>query len=204
MKNGGVDKYCDLMREVKDRTYAINRILKERANLGFMPIHVEVVYLQYRKILELIAFGSLVANFDVYSQARASYARDWHARRIVEAIEKLNPNFYPEPVNQVDTPGERASVRLDKVTEPYLSLEEFIKLYEICGGVLHSENPYGDNYKYSMLYKEASTWGAKIRNLLNAHQVRLVGDDGFYLIQMAAENKKPTYTYFELVGDAVE
>ena len=201
MKNGGVDKYCDLMREAKDRTYAVNRILNEKANLGFMRIHVEVVYLQFRKILELVAFGSLVANFELYSTSRESYARDWHATRIVDAIKKLNPDFYPEPVSQTPVTGEKYSTRFEKLELPYLTLDDFIELYDKCGGVLHSENPYGDFYRYDVLFKEAKTWGAKIRNLLNAHQVRLVGDEGFYLIQMGASGKKPSYTYFEPLPD---
>lgn len=191
-------KYCDLMQESKYRTQVIGSLLQGKANLGFLPINVESLYLQFRKTLELIAFGSLVANKEKYSEARAEYSSDWNAKRVLKLVERLNPRFYPEPINQVPVVGERYKTDLKPVTENFLSRAEFEILYDRCGGVLHSENPYGDTYKYDELWAEGIGWATKIRNLLNCHSIHLVDEnDRFFLIQMGAG--KPTYTLFEAV-----
>ena len=191
-------KYCDLMEESKHRTKVIGALLQGKTNLGFLPINVESLYLQFRKTLELIAFGSLVANRDKYSDARAQYASDWNAKRVLKLVEQLNPKFYPQPINQVPINGKKYKTELKPVTENFLSRAEFEILYDRCGGVLHSENPYGDTYKYDELWAEGLGWAIKIRNLLNCHKIHLVDDaDRFFLIQMGTG--KPTYTLFEAV-----
>ncbi|WP_130901437.1 hypothetical protein [Pseudomonas sp. Sample_23] len=106
--------------------------------------------------------------------------------------------FYPEPINQIPVTGEKYKTELKPITEGFLSRSEFEILYDRCGGVLHSENPYGDTYKYDELWAEGLGWAIKIRNLLNCHKIHLVDDaERFYLIQMGRE--KPTYTLFEAV-----
>lgn len=198
MKVEEAQKYCDLMQESKHRTKVIGSLLQGKTNLGFLPINVESLYLQFRKTLELIAFGSLIANREKYSEARAEYASDWNAKRVLKLVERLNPRFYPEPINQVPVIGEKYKTELKPVTENFLSRAEFEVLYDRCGGVLHSENPYGDTYKYDELWAEGLGWAVKIRNLLNCHTIHLVDDaDRFFLIQMGTE--KPTYTLFEAV-----
>lgn len=198
MKVEEAQKYCDLMQESKHRTKVIASLLQGKTNLGFLPINVESLYLQFRKTLELIAFGSLIANREKYSEARAEYASDWNAKRVLKLVERLNPNFYPEPTNQVPVIGEKYNTELKPVTENFLSRDDFEILYDRCGGVLHSENPYGDTYKYDELWAEGLGWAVKIRNLLNCHTIHLVDDaDRFFLIQMGTG--KPTYTLFEAV-----
>ena len=198
MKVEEAQKYCDLMQESKHRTKVIASLLQGKTNLGFLAINVESLYLQFRKTLELIAFGSLIANREKYSEARAEYASDWNAKRVLKLVERLNPRFYPEPTNQVPVTGEKYKTELKPVTENFLNRDEFEILYDRCGGVLHSENPYGDTYKYDELWAEGLGWAVKIRNLLNCHTIHLVDDtDRFFLIQMGTEN--PTYTLFEAV-----
>lgn len=198
MKIEEAQKYCDLMQESKHRTKVIGLLLQGKINTGFLPINVESLYLQFRKTLELIAFGSLIANREKYSEARAEYASDWNAKRVLKLVERLNPMFYPEPINQVPVTGEKYKTELKPITEGFLSRSEFEILYDRCGGVLHSENPYGDTYKYDELWAEGLGWAIKIRNLLNCHKIHLVDDaERFYLIQMGRE--KPTYTLFEAV-----
>jgi hypothetical protein len=185
------------MLEAKNRTKVIHLLLTGKTNLGFLPVNVEAVYLQFRKILELIAFGSLVANHEVYSTARKQYASDWNAKRVLSLAEKLNPKFYPIPVNQVPVEGKEHVAEFLEIKEGVLTRSDFETLYDACGGVLHSENPYGNTYEYDRLWDAATVWGAKIRNLLNSHEVHLVGDKKrFYLIQMGRDND-PTYTLFE-------
>lgn len=192
-------KYCDLMLELKCRINAVNALATGSVSLGYLPINVESIYLQYRKVLELIAFGSLVANKDRYAEARANFSSDWHAERVLKQIERINPDFYPEPILQTPVEGGDFCAKFEKFHGDYLTRESFSILYDKCGDILHSENPYGDQYDYTEFMDQAVAWGVKIRNLLNAHSIRLVDDEKFYLIQMGGQSQKPSYTLFEMM-----
>lgn len=201
MKSEEAQMYCDLMLEAKHRTNVLASLLKGDVSLGYLPVDVETAYLQFRKILELIAFGSLIANKEKYAEVRKQYAKDWNAKRVLNLAENLNPEFYPVPIAQIPVEGKSYSTELKKLESGFLTRKDFEVLYDQCGGVLHSENPYGDKYKYDQLWGDIPYWALKIRNLLNCHGVHLVGDKGrFYLIQMGAEGS-PTYTLFEEVGE---
>jgi hypothetical protein len=67
----------------------------------FEPPTLESTTLQLRKILELIAFGSLVANKDSYSTVYAKVSKTWNAGDLLRELEDVNPEFYPVPVIQV-------------------------------------------------------------------------------------------------------
>jgi len=67
-------KYCDLMEEIKRRTAVIDFFLVGDGHALYQPPTIESVGLQSRKVLELIAFGSLVANKESYSAAYARFA----------------------------------------------------------------------------------------------------------------------------------
>jgi hypothetical protein len=197
MKSVDAQKYCNLMQESKHRTKVVISLIKGDVNLGYLPVNVEAVYLQFRKILELIAFGSLIANRHMYSQARKKYASDWNAKKVLDLAETLNPKFYPVPINQVKVEGKEYSTEFQPVVDGFLTRSDFERLYNICGGVLHSENPYGNTKEYNELWASAPGWMLKIRNLLNSHEVHPVGNKRqFYLIQMGSDGD-PTYTLFE-------
>lgn len=63
------------METVKLRTALIEDIMKGKCNLPDVPL-IESAALQFRKVLELIAFGSLVANEKVYKATHADFAKD--------------------------------------------------------------------------------------------------------------------------------
>jgi len=55
-----------------------------------------------------IAFGSLGANKTEYSAAQKNFASCWNAKAMLEALVKVNPDFYPVPL---DPPQEVAPGR---------------------------------------------------------------------------------------------
>ena len=109
---------------------------------------IESAYLQFRKILELIALGSLVANKDEFSKVYNDFAKYWNARHLLKDLERLNPNFYPRPV--VEVPSKRAGTKMDlqDKKDGFLTKDEFLKLYEKCGAIMHAGNPYGSQIDY--------------------------------------------------------
>ena len=54
--------------------------------------------LQIRKILELIAFASLVANKNVYTAVFSKVSKAWNAGDLLKELEQVNPDFYPVPI----------------------------------------------------------------------------------------------------------
>ena len=88
-------QYADCMEEIKKRTTVVNGFLIREYHAKYVQTTAESICLQIRKILELIALGSLVANRPEYQKYRKNFRRDWNAKRILETLERANPNLYP-------------------------------------------------------------------------------------------------------------
>src|SRR3981081_1016837 len=96
--------YSGLMDEMKIRLDAVEFAIS--GLLQFHPIiHREFSYLQLRMICELIALGCLVAHGDIPATKSKTLRRAWSADEIFKALEKLHPDFYPHPVEQITVPG---------------------------------------------------------------------------------------------------
>src|SRR5690349_16787754 len=88
--------YANCMEKVRQRVNAVRwLVMTARALQVDHFLITEGVFVQFRKILELIAFASLSAHRELYSQAYANYHMHWRAKDMLNAVEKLNPNFYP-------------------------------------------------------------------------------------------------------------
>ena len=184
------------MAEVKLRTRVVYALMDGKLHVGFKATTIEVIYLQFRKMLELIAIGSLVANKDVYSKAHESFIKHKRADYIIKDIERLNSNFYPQPI--IQKPSGVSGVKMEWLERPqdYLTKDDLIKLYGKCGIILHSENPYGSQIDYGYYESKMQYWGSRIMNLLNAHYIRLVNDPNLYLIQMGSKDEAPSHCAF--------
>lgn len=189
------------MTEIKRRTLVVDAFSQGATHAMYKATSVETIYLQFRKILELIAMGSLVANKEVFSQVYEKFTTCWNATYIVKDIERINPHFYPQPI--IQQPSNKKGIKSEfakRKSEDHLTKDDLLKLYEKCGAILHSENPYGSQIDYDYYDGKVLEWRNKIRNLLNAHEIRLVNDDNLYLIQMGATDAPPTYTPFAPIG----
>ena len=49
----------------------------------------------------------------------------------------------------------------------------------------HAANPYGKGIDYGYYAKMLPEWRTRIMNLLNSHNIQLVGNPGIYLVHMA-------------------
>jgi hypothetical protein len=200
MNSDDIQKYLDLMGEIKRRTAVIDAFSAGLTHAVYKATTIESIYLQYRKILELIALGSLVAQKDVFSTVYADFAKYWNAELLVKDIERLNPNFYPEPI--IQQPSTRPDTKMDFILrkDDFLTRDDLIKLYKKCGAIMHSGNPYGSQVDYGYYEKMSGHWRERIVNLLNAHRIRLIDDPNLYLVQMGAPDAPPTHTTFVLAS----
>jgi len=155
------EKYCNLMEEVKLRINVITYFLSGQGHALYPPATLESMCLQIRKILELVAFGSLVANKQAYSA-----------------------DFYPVPIIEVPSGILGVQMRHKKRVGDYLDETEFKKVYGRCGAMAHAANPYSKGIDYGYYARMLPVWRTRIVNLLNAHNIQLLGNPGIYLIHM--------------------
>lgn len=190
-----MDKYCDLMEEIKRRVNVIDFFLSGSGHAIYKPTTVESTCLQIRKVLELIAMGSLIANKNIYSTTHKEFSKHWNAELLLRDMERLNHDFYPTPV--IEIPSETIGVKnnLKKREGDFLTKAEFVAVYKKCGAITHTNNPYGSKVDYAYYDREIPIWRQRIINLLNCHEIRLVNDPGFYLIHMREDRDNKVHFY---------
>jgi hypothetical protein len=172
------------MDEVKRRFKVMEYFSGKGGHALYKYTTLETIALQMRKVLELVAMASLVANKPLYAATYTNFAKHWNAKLLLRDLERVNPDFYPKPIRELPplAPGENG--RFEEVADGYLTKEHFILLYEKCGGLLHARNPFGAELRYGEFARSSPTWTAQIRNLLTCHSVQLVGDTNMYLVHM--------------------
>lgn len=167
--------YQDCLYEIKNRINVIADHLNHITTEKYLIIEVETICLQFRKILEKIALMSLVANKKLYSEQHEKFAKHYHAQRILHDLERINPEFYPVPTKT--RTNEKGIKEWIEIKSGYLTKEEFIKIYEQCGGMMHAQNPYASMKNYEAIQKCFPEWLTKICILLNHHHISLVGNE---------------------------
>lgn len=190
--------YLNQMEMIKLRQSVISNIINKRNTTGYQYSDIEICVLEIRKIIELIAMGSMVSNIEKYSEIHDKYQKDWNARLIFQDIERINPRFYPEPI-EIDKTG-----TFDKfipLDTDYLTKEDAIKVYEKCGAFLHEDNPFKEKHDTSFYESKIPVWNGKIVKLLNRHLVHLYDDKMYYVIMKSEINGKASGNVFEATKD---
>lgn len=190
------DKYLKILDEIKRRASVIDAFMAGNTHAVFEATNIETVCLQFRKILELIAFASLIANVKEYSLQYDKFAKHWNPRLMLRDLERVNPDFYPRPI--IQQPATESGIKMRWLDRPddYLTKDRLVSIYEKCGALMHAENPYGSPTDYGFYKNNFLLWRKQIVNLLNAHTITLSGDSNLYLFQMASNNTYPTYHKF--------
>ncbi|MBL4571867.1 MAG: hypothetical protein JKY86_02190 [Gammaproteobacteria bacterium] len=190
------DKYRSLLIEIKHRTKVVDAFIFRQAHAVYLPTTTESVCLQIRKILELIAFGSLIANLEEFSKQHEKFSKYWNASLMLKDMGRVNPEFFPRPI--IQNPSEEIGIhrKWDDRPDDYLTKDKFVKVYEKCGAILHSDNPFGSKIDYLYYQSSLPIWRNELVNLLNAHTIKLVGDKNLYLFQMGSGENNPSYNAF--------
>lgn len=188
--------YLRNMQRIKWRLNAIADIREGRRTTTYNQTNIEFCVLQMRKILELIAFSSLVSDTDVYKEQLNNIERMWNAKHILADIERIHPNFYPKPI-VIDENDK--GIWHDR-QEPYLTRDEFIKVYDKCGKFLHEDSPYKTDKEiqneYDQLWIDIGKWGQLIINLLFTHTIHLYNQKDLFYISMNKKDQPPHGSIF--------
>jgi hypothetical protein len=126
--------YCNLMHEVRHRIDLILRLHEDHYKLPPQPA-AELGYLQLRMVCETIALGCLAVHGEAPGARTAKIRSAHEADYILNALERLHPNFYPQP--GVSAPHPNGGRSFIPTTAEYMTKPELLKLYWECGDRLH-------------------------------------------------------------------
>jgi len=191
--------YHDCLFEIKKRIDVIAEYLNgERKE--YQIVRVEIICLQFRKILEKIALMSLVANKEAYAENNEKFAKHYHAERIIRDLERINPNFYPVPIERTLIKDDLYDLK--EITDGFLTKDEFVKVYEKCGAMMHAHNPFSDMRQLNYYEKNFHEWLTKIHNLVSHHKIQLIGGKAMVVgILIRSDNGLPQALIFEQIDN---
>jgi hypothetical protein len=173
--------YVNSMSRIRQRVDLIEKVFTGQVNLDADAFVGEVIFLQFRKILEEMAFSSLIANKEKYSEANAKFSEHWNAARILETVRKLNPGFYPIPLEAPTWNGH--AHHFDPIDDGFLTEADFATLYQASSEVLHTRNPYCKGDPTIQVRYAVGEWISRIQTLLSWHQVVLL-DGGSWVVHI--------------------
>jgi len=188
MKAADIPQYCALMEEIKHRVLVVQGFLDDSCHTMHLASTIESVYLQIRKILELVALGSLVLNKDEYQKVNTKFAKCWNARLILQDIDRINPHFYPQPFKDING-------KFVDITSGFLTRKKFPDVYAKCGAILHADNPYGSRVDYAYYQKSIQPWLTEIMVLLGTHKINLLDHPNFYVVHMKEDRDDKVHMY---------
>jgi tricorn protease-like protein len=137
--------------------------------------------------------ASLAANKPLFDENKKKFKKHWHPSKILKDVERRNPDFYPEPVVDVEN-------ELVPLEDGFMTRDRLVEVHGRCGNLLHAQNPFGKTADYEYYEKAVTDWMAQIMKLLNTHLIRLVDDDRFYLVNMKEKRDDQVHMYtFEKV-----
>jgi len=160
------DLYVQQMLETKRRFRAIDRILGAKKPLTLdMEVDNESVFLQIRKIVELITFSAIIADEQRYQRSRqldsvlnpkdkGDYTLDWKASDILVRLSKISPYFLPRPLGKMTVQSDNVK-NFDEPTAKS-SHDRLIEIYKTANGFAHIPNPYKANIVELELKKKES------------------------------------------------
>lgn len=194
--------YLRNMQEIKWRIEALDEIYLGQKTTRFFQTNVEFCVLQIRKILELIALSALVSDADVYKEKLGRIENMWNARLILKEIERIHPDFYPQPIF-IDPDDKYNWI---DVKDGYLTKKQFVKIYEKCGKMLHEASSFVDynslQMEYKQIWNEIPKWRSLIVKLLNTHIIKLYNQtDLFFITMKDCKNGNPAGNIFTSVTE---
>jgi hypothetical protein len=176
--------YTSIMEEAKFRALSINTIAGAQSALPVALLR-EFCFLQLRMLCELIALGCLIAHGDI--EETKALQNSYHAGDIVKRLEKLHPNFYPVPRKPIFNPSH---VHMADYDGNFLTKIELLRLYGICGNVLHKgklRNLLNPQQLPASDYQDIQRWGQNILNLLSFHTISRIGGSFHFVTSLEAQ-----------------
>lgn len=189
-------QYCAYLEEIKRRLALVRGITRGAIGVGSEAHNYEVVSVNFRKVLELIAFGSLTANKSAYSAAYADFAKHWNAKRLLKNLERIHPEFYPKPLLPPDVQSEGPRhLHFELLSDGFLTREEFVELYNLSSQTIHTRNPFSETTTTIDFRISVSDWIIRIESLLRLHLLRLAGTQHVWVAELSSPGDNKAHAY---------
>jgi hypothetical protein len=191
--------YCEVMEEIKRRSSVVETAINRRTGLPG-DIAGELCYLQLRMVCELIAVGCLIAHGDIEATQTKKLRKAYEPDVIIKTLERLHPEFYPQPSKQINDDKGNFAYRVEPITSGFLTKTELIKLWAECGSFLHRgglkalQSPTPKLFDFNQI----NAWYAKIVTLLGHHQIQLIDPKlQMWVLMQARQDGRVHYSLME-------
>ncbi len=184
--------YCDCMARIRDRLNVVDTIMSGGIKIGHHDQTSELIFVQFRKTLEEIAFASLSANKEKYCEVHANFSKHWRAKDMLAVMDMVNPNFYPVPL---PAPVETSSGRKhfgEPLTDGFVTRDDFAFLYNCSSDALHTRNPYREGDPTINITYTFQEWVARFQRLLSWHCATLLNGDR-WIVNIPGEGSVHVY-----------
>ena len=180
-----VEQYCDMMDQTKkDLAGAVQIMESMTINL---ETRIETAAVQTRKILEDIAYATLVSNKDAGAKTQEELQGLRYPKDIFRDLGKVHPNFFPTPVEIREPSRSRPFV---VKTKGVLNREKLVQMYGELSSLAHSTNPLAEPVDLQYFEEKIPVWLEEIANTLDTHQVMLPHHaDRFYIVKMTGDRE---------------
>lgn len=195
-----IEKYLEQLKEIKRREDIFKAFPYGAADAAYEEAAIEIATLQLRKILELLAFGFVLATGEKAIPPYRSFAKYKNVKEFLAQIQKLNKDYYPQPIIQQKNEKEEMHWN-HPTTDKYLTPEDFDILYDHCDRVLEPRRVGALPMSLEQCKTANLRWYNKVVRLLDAHLIHPEGDDVAYLFQMGTVDANPTCTPFKLISE---
>ena len=176
--------YCSCMENVKSRLDVVRSVFEGLLSTGQELFDYEVVSVQLRKSLELIAFASMTANKELYAKEHANFSRHWRVKTMLDSLRKIHPGFYPQPI-KLDHVKDNGAKHFEHVKNGYLTQEDFVTLYDLCSECIHTWNPFTEKERHIDFKHSVAKWVSRIECLLKLHLIQFVDREEIWIVEMA-------------------
>ena len=193
MPNFSTVQYSGIVTEIRDRILSADTLSGEKNT-----VFIESTSLQIRKILELVAYLSVLVNRDKLNHDDRNQYR---ANIIVDQLNKKTTVFYPLPSHMIHPKNNNEQPTLIPLGyTSALSQSDFKDAYQLCGEVLHAQHPLKKKQLdvENVFYKNKEIL-KKIKNLLQQHTIGIMQESNkytFLYVQIDFTNNSTTKPSF--------
>lgn len=162
-------KYKENLRKIMSKIHELDDILFDYpSRKSFTMIEIESCAITIRKIIEMISFGILIVNYDVYI-SNGGKINEWNIKRILKRIKEAKKKNYFINI----LPSEDGNIKRFYGAKE-LGYNEFIEIYNRVSGLIHERNPFLPEItklEAEKLSKEIIKIRDEIVTLLNRHEI---------------------------------
>lgn len=202
-----LSQYSSYMEEVKRRTAVITRLRDMHKNgqsmTGYMETDIDLVYLQLRKMIELVLFACVVANKAAGVKLNKTLRKGWELKKIKAELERFNSDFFPSPKveGEARPDGVRTVDNLKQSERPYLTEGELFHTYGITGNYSHAkrEYQYGDAEEKLKILLRGFEFTMKLVALLNHHWVQVSPKSHFAVVMQGRKDGSAHVSHMEQI-----